>query len=84
MKSSNSVIAVWLRTESCDNYLFLEEDVFDVEDMVCRIYNGLGDELAYVYDWEIQIIGSIVKSELSNAISQKKNDVSYEIHGDDA
>lgn len=70
-----SIVAVWLTTESGDNYLFLEQDVFDVQDMVCRIHNGMGDELAYVYDWEIEVIGPMEKSSLSNQIGGKRDEL---------
>lgn len=71
----NSIVAVWLKTESGDNYLFLEKDVFDVQDMVCRIHNGMGDELAYVYDWEIEIIGPLNRTSLSCQIGEKKDEL---------
>lgn len=54
MHSTYSIVAVSLKTGSGDSYLFLEKDVFDCQDMVCRIHNGMGDELAYVYDWELK------------------------------
>lgn len=73
--SNYSIVAVWLKTESGDNYLFLEKDVFDVQDMVCRIHNAMGDELAYVYDWEIEVIGPLNSTSLSCQIGEKKDEL---------
>lgn len=72
---SYSIVAVSLKTESGDSYLFLEKDVFDCQDMICRIHNGMGDELAYVYDWEIEVIGPLNKSSLSNQIGEKRDEL---------
>lgn len=71
----NSIVSVWLKTESGDNYLFLEQDVFDVQDMVCRIHNVMGDELAWVYDWEIEVIGPLNRTSLSCQIGEKKDEL---------
>lgn len=71
----HSIVAVCLKTESGDNYLFLEQDVFDVQDMVCRIHNGMGDELAYVYEWEIEVIGSLNRTSLSCKIAEKRDEL---------
>lgn len=72
---SYSIVAVSLKTESGDSYLFLEKDVFDVQDMICRIHNGMGDELAYVYDWEIEVIGPLNKTSLSCQLSEKRDEL---------
>lgn len=75
-----NTVAVWLRTESGDNYLFLETDVVNNKDIVDRIEKEMGDELAYVYDWEIEIRGDLVRSSLSNAISNRRNDLLDDAH----
>lgn len=72
---SYSIVAVSLKTESGDSYLFLEKDVFDCQDMICRIHNGMGNELAYVYDWEIEVIGPLNKLSLSNQIGEKRDEL---------
>lgn len=71
----NSIVAVSLKTESGDSYLFLENDVFDCQDMVCRIHNGMGDELAYVYDWEIEVIGPLNSTSLSCQLGEKRDEL---------
>lgn len=42
-------IAIYVKTESCDSYLFCEETPEELMESV----KSLGDELAYVGDYEI-------------------------------
>lgn len=50
------IIAVHLKTESGDGYLFLEEVSSEME-MLEGIEQELGDELGYVSDYDIEVIG---------------------------
>lgn len=61
----SNIVAVFLKTESGDNYLFLEQGVLTPKEMVDKIQQKMGSELAYVYDWEIEIIGEMRSSTLS-------------------
>lgn len=50
------IFAINLRTESGDGYLFLEEVNTETE-MLAEIALAMGDELEYVYGWDIETIG---------------------------
>lgn len=50
------IIAVHLKTESGDSYLFLEE-VSNEAEMLEGIELAMDDELACVYDYDIEVIG---------------------------
>lgn len=68
-----NIVAVFLKTESGDNYLFLEKDIKTPKEMVEKIQDQMDTELAYVYDWEIEIIGPMERSKLSIAISNRRD-----------
>lgn len=53
-----TVVAVNLKTESGDSYLYLFKDVSSPEDFVSKVEAELGDELAYVYDFDIESDGN--------------------------
>ncbi|MND84990.1 hypothetical protein D3C80_768960 [compost metagenome] len=48
------VVALSMRTESGDDYLFLYTDISSVDDFVERVVEGMGGELAYVYHVEVK------------------------------
>lgn len=48
-----TIVAVYLKTESGDGYLFLYDDVVDPEEFVQLVEDDLGEELAYVTDYEV-------------------------------
>lgn len=77
-----NIVAVWLKTDSCDNYLFLEKDVIDCKDMVSRIHNVMNDEFAYLYDWEIEVIGDLDRTSLSMQICEFKDDLFEKLDAD--
>lgn len=82
---NNSTVACWLVTESMDNYLFLQ-NVMTVKEMVDHIAHALGDELAYVFDWEVHIIGELSKSDFSNLLGATRSKLRDELdkeYGDD-
>jgi len=56
-----NIVAVFLKTESGDNYLFLEKDIETCKQMVDKIHDCMDTELGHVYDWEIEIIGNMDK-----------------------
>lgn len=43
------VVAVHLRTESGDDYLFLYTDIFSIDDFVERVVDDMGEEFGNVY-----------------------------------
>ena len=66
------IIAIHLKTESGDGYLFLEEVGSEME-MLEGIEQSLGDELGYVCEYDIEVIDgdrSVMRHLLSNAIDQ--------------
>lgn len=77
-----SIVAVMLKTESGDHYLYLEKDVKDSKDMVSRIMENMDTEFARVYDWDIQIIGTLQESKLSNLIGDRRDKLQLEIYGE--
>lgn len=77
-----NIVAVWLKTDSFDNYLFLEKDVIDCQDMVSRIHNVMNDEFAYLYDWEIEVIGDLDRTSLSMQICEFKDDLFEKLDAD--
>lgn len=68
-----NIVAVFLKTESGDNYLFLEKDIETCKQMVDKIHDCMDTELGHVYDCEIEIIGNIRTNDLSNAISNRRD-----------
>ena len=68
-----NIVAVFLKTESGDNYLFLEKDIKTPKEMVEKIQEQMDTEFAYVYDWEIEIIGPMEPAKLSIAISNRRD-----------
>jgi hypothetical protein len=78
----SNIVAVWLKTDSGDSYLFLEKDVIDCQDVVHRIHNGMNDEFAYVYDWEIEVIGDLDRASLSSQIRYFKDDLFEKLDAD--
>lgn len=48
-----SIVSVNLKTESGDSYNYLFTDITSKEDFVDKVYHFLGDELAYVYEFEV-------------------------------
>lgn len=50
------IFAIHLKTESGDNYLFLEEVNTETE-MLAEIVLAMDDELAHVHEWDIETIG---------------------------
>lgn len=77
-----NIVAVMLKTESGDHYLYLEKDVKDSKDMVSRVMEYMGTEFARVYDWEIEIIGNLQESKLSNLIGNQRDKLQVEIFGE--
>lgn len=66
------IIAVHLRTESGDSYLFLEE-VSNEAEMLEEIELDMAEELGCVYDWDIKTIdgdNGIMSRLLSKRIEQ--------------
>lgn len=68
-----NIVAVFLKTESGDNYLFLEKDIETTKQMVDIIYLSMDTELGRVYDWEIEIIGTMRTNDMCNAISNRRD-----------
>ncbi|WYN05103.1 hypothetical protein ISREJYDI_CDS0142 [Pseudomonas phage UNO-G1W1] len=48
------IVAVAMRTESGDDYLFLYDDIFGIADFVERVEDDMGEELAYVYHIDVK------------------------------
>jgi len=73
------IIAIHLKTESGDGYLFLEE-VSNEAEMLEGIEQALGDELGYVSEYDIEVIDgdpSVMRHLLSNAIDYAQDDEGY-------
>lgn len=74
-----NIVAVFLKTESGDNYLFLEKDIETCKQMVEIIQSGMGEELGCVYDWEIEIIGDLNKTSLSCNIADRRDIIADDV-----
>ena len=74
-----NIVAVFLKTESGDNYLFLEKDIETTKQMVDIIYQSMETELGCVYDWEIEIIGDLDKTSLSRHIGNRRDIIQDDI-----
>lgn len=73
------IIAIHLKTESGDGYLFLEE-VSNEAEMLEGIEQALGDELGYVSEYDIEVIDGdflVMRHLLSNAIDYAQDDEGY-------
>lgn len=68
-----NIVAVFLKTESGDNYLFLEKDIETTKQMVDIIQRSMDTELGCVYDWEIEIIGDLSKTSISCNIADRRD-----------
>lgn len=68
-----NIVAVFLKTESGDNYLFLEKDINTAKEMVDKIHDQMDNELGYVYDWEVEIIGHLDESSIHNALGNRRD-----------
>lgn len=55
---SVTIVAVYLKTESGDGYLYTFDRVESVEEFVELVEKELGDELAYVYSVDINVLYS--------------------------
>lgn len=51
-----AIVAAYLKTESGDGYLFLFDEVIDPEEFVEMIKKDMGEELEYVYSWELNVL----------------------------
>lgn len=56
-----TIVAANLKTESGDSYLYLFKSVSSPEDFVSKVEAELGEELAYVYDFDIESDGDTEK-----------------------
>lgn len=66
---SVTIVSVYLKTESGDGYMFTYDQVIDPEDFVQLVEKDLGDELAYVYSSDINVMYSnIDTSEYEGAL----------------
>lgn len=53
---SVTIVSVYLKTESGDGYLFTYDRVESVEEFVELVEKDLGDELAYVYSFDLNVM----------------------------
>lgn len=55
---SITIVSVSMKTESGDDYLFTYDHVIDPEEFVQLVEKDLGDELAYVYSFDLNVLYS--------------------------
>lgn len=69
---SVTIVSVYLKTESGDGYLFTYDRVESVEEFVELVEKDLGDELAYVYSVDINVMYSRTETrEYENALQER-------------
>ena len=69
---SVTIVSVNLKTESGDSYLFTYDRVDGPEEFVELVEKDLGDELAYVYSFDINVMYSRVETrEFEQALSER-------------
>lgn len=70
ISTGSNIVAISLKTESGDSYLFLKDDICVAEEMIDYLREHMDTELAYVSNWEIQIIGNMCETLLNDALSE--------------
>lgn len=75
-------VAVSLKTESGDSYTFLFEDVKSPEHFASLVHDQMGDELGYVFDYDLDISGGLLAGEFEDALTRKIYDCSGEDEDD--
>ncbi|UOL48460.1 hypothetical protein QGX12_gp037 [Pseudomonas phage Kremar] len=69
---SVTIVSVYLKTESGDGYLFTYDRVESVEEFVELVEKDLGDELAYVYSVDINVMYSRTETrEYEDALQER-------------
>jgi hypothetical protein len=69
---SVTIVSVYLKTESGDGYLFTYDRVDGPEEFVELVEKDLGDELAYVYSVDINVLYSRTETrEFENALQER-------------
>lgn len=67
-----TIVSVSMKTESGDDYLFTYDRVDGPEEFVELVEKDLGDELAYVYSYELNVLYSrIEKYEFEDALRNR-------------
>lgn len=69
-------IAIYLKTESCDSYLFCYEvtEQQDIKYIVSAIANIMGEEMGFVSDWEVADSSGKSVSEVEKYLKQAIKD----------
>ena len=69
-------IAIYLKTESNDSYLFCYDitDQQDIKYAVNAIANIMGEEMGYVFDWEVADSSGKGTSEIEKYLKQAIKD----------
>jgi hypothetical protein len=69
---SVTIVSVRLKTESGDDYLFTYDQVEDPEEFVELVEKDLGDELAYVWSFDLNVMYSrLDKYEFEDALRNR-------------
>lgn len=69
---SVTIVSVYLKTESGDGYLFTYDHVDGPEEFVELVEKDLGDELAHVYDVELNVMyAKCHQEEYASALQQR-------------
>lgn len=69
---SVTIVSVSMKTESGDDYLFTYDQVIDPEEFVQLVEKDLGDELAYVYSFDINVLyGCTSERKFEDALQER-------------
>lgn len=77
ISTGSNTVAISLKTESGDSYLFLKDDICVAEEMIDYLRENMGSELAYVSDWNIQILGNMSECFLNDCLADAIDNEEY-------